>query len=164
MKNVFPFLFILLFSCNNIDLECSTYYLIRHAEKVRLDPDNKDPELNDAGQNRAIVWQEYFNDLDIDKVYSTNYNRTMQTVHPFASTNELEISQYSPSKINYEDFLDSTIGNNVLIVGHSNTIPTFVNEIIKEIVYPDIEDSNNSNLYIVSKCGDEVSHEVIKIE
>lgn len=164
MKNVFPFLFILLFSCNNIELECSTYYLIRHAEKVRLDPDNKDPELNDAGQNRAIVWQEYFNDLDIDKVYSTNYNRTMQTVHPFASKNELEISQYSPSKINYEDFLGSTIGDNVLIVGHSNTIPTFVNEIIKEIVYPDIEDSNNSNLYIVSKCGDEVSHEVIKIE
>ena len=164
MKNAFPFLFILLFSCNNIDLECSTYYLIRHAEKVRLDPDNKDPELNDAGQNRAIVWQEYFNDLDIDKVYSTNYNRTMQTVHPFASANELEIIQYSPSKINYEDFLGSTIGDNVLIVGHSNTIPTFVNEIIKEIVYPDIEDSNNSNLYIVSKCGDEVSHEVIKIE
>jgi|TARA_B100001250_G_scaffold347746_1_gene318142 broad specificity phosphatase PhoE len=164
MKKVVTFIFLLFFSCNNINQECNTYYLIRHAEKVRIDPDNKDPELNEAGKQRAIVWQEYFTDLEIDKVYSTNYKRTMQTALPVSNSKGLEISLYSPSNIDYEGFLYSTIGDNVLIVGHSNTIPTFVNEIINDNVYPDIEDSNNSSLYIVSKCGDEINHEVIKID
>ena len=164
MKKVVTFIFLLFFSCNNINQECNTYYLIRHAEKVRIDPDNKDPELNEAGKQRAIVWQEYFTDLEIDKVYSTNYKRTMQTALPVSNSKGLEISLYSPSNIDYQGFLDSTIGDNVLIVGHSNTIPTFVNEIINDNVYPDIEDSNNSSLYIVSKCGDEINHEVIKID
>ena len=164
MKKVVTFIFLLFFSCNNINQECNTYYLIRHAEKARIDPDNKDPELNEAGKQRAIVWQEYFTDLEIDKVYSTNYKRTMQTALPVSNSKGLEISLYSPSNIDYEGFLDSTIGDNVLIVGHSNTIPTFVNEIINDNVYPDIEDSNNSSLYIVSKCGDEINHEVIKID
>ena len=104
------------------------------------------------------------NDIGIDQVYSTNYKRTLQTPLPFASSNELEINMYSPSKINYDEFLVTTTGNKVLIVGHSNTIPTFVNELIKDSVYPQIEDSNNSNLYIISKCGDDINHEVIKID
>ena len=164
MKKVFPFIFILFFSCNANNNDCGTYYLIRHAEKVRLDPENKDPELNEAGQKRAIVWQDYFNDIGIDQVYSTNYKRTLQTALPFASSNELEINIYSPSKINYDEFLVTTTGNKVLIVGHSDTTPTFVNELIKDNVYPQMEDSNNSNLYIISKCGDDIHHEVIKID
>ena len=58
---------------------------------------------------------------------------------------------------------DRTKRDNVLIVGHSNTIPTFVNELIRENAYPDIEDTNNSNLYIVNICGEQVNHQVIKI-
>ncbi len=164
MKKVVAFSFFLLFSCNNINKDCNNYYLIRHAEKVRVDPENKDPELNEAGQKRAIVWQEYFADLEIDKIFSTNYKRTLQTVLPFSNSSELEINIYYPSSINYEEFLETTSGDNVLIVGHSNTIPSFVNGLIKEETYPDIEDSNNSNLYIVSKCGAEINHELIKIE
>ena len=164
MKKFVAFSFFLLFSCNNINQDCNNYYLIRHAEKVRVDPENKDPELNEAGQKRAVVWQEYFADLEINKVYSTNYNRTLQTVLPFSNSSELEINIYSPSSINYEGFLETTSGDNVLIVGHSNTIPSFVNGLIQEEIYPDIEDSNNSNLYVVSKCGAEINHELIKIE
>ena len=98
------------------------------------------------------------------QVYSTNYKRTLQTALPFASSNELEINIYSPSKINYDEFLVTTTGNKVLIAGHSDTTPTFVNELIKDNVYPQMEDSNNSNLYIISKCGDDIHHEVIKID
>jgi len=164
MKKVFPFIFIFFFSCNTNNNDCGTYYLIRHAEKFRLDPENKDPELNEAGKKRALVWQEYFNNLGIDHVYSTEYKRTMQTALPCANSNELKINIYSPSKINYDEFLVTTTGNKVLIVGHSDTTPTFANELIKENVYPQMDDSNNSNLYIVSICGDDIHHEVIKID
>ncbi len=163
MKKAITFIIFFLFSCNNANLDCNTYYLIRHAEKVRLNPDDKDPELNEAGKERALVWKEYFNDLEINKIFSTDYKRTMQTALPFSSSSGLTINTYSPSNIDYQDFLAKTKRDNVLIVGHSNTIPTFVNELIREKAYPDIEDSNNSNLYIVNKCGEQVNHQVIKI-
>ena len=163
MKKAITLIVFFLFSCNSSILDCNTYYLIRHAEKVRLNPDDKDPELNEAGKERALVWKEYFNDLEIDKIFSTDYKRTMQTALPFSSSSGLTINTYSPSNIDYQDFLAKTKRDNVLIVGHSNTIPTFVNEIIRENAYPDIKDSNNSNLYIVNICGDQVNHQLIKI-
>ena len=163
MKQAITFIVFFLFSCNSSNLDCSNYYLIRHAEKVRLNPDDKDPDLNEAGNERALVWKEYFNDLEIDKIFSTDYKRTMQTALPFSSSSGLTINTYSPSNIDYQDFLAKTKRDNVLIVGHSNTIPTFVNELIREKAYPDIEDTNNSNLYIVNICGDQVNHQLIKI-
>jgi 2,3-bisphosphoglycerate-dependent phosphoglycerate mutase len=38
------------------------------------------------------------------------------------------------------------------VVGHSNTIPTFTNNILNKNIYNNIEDNNNSNLYVVSIC------------
>ena len=163
MKKAITLIVFFLFSCNSSILDCNTYYLIRHAEKVRLNPDDKDPELNEAGKERALVWKEYFNELEIDKIFSTDYKRTVQTALPFSSSSGLTINTYSPSNIDYQDFLAKTKRDNVLIVGHSNTIPTFVNELIRENAYPDIEDTNNSNLYIVNICGEQVNHQVIKI-
>ena len=50
MKKAITLIVFFLFSCNSSNIDCNTYYLIRHAEKVRLNPDNKDPELNEAGK------------------------------------------------------------------------------------------------------------------
>ena len=63
MKKAITLIVFFLFSCNSSNLDCNTYYLIRHAEKVRLNPNDKDPELNEAGKERALVWKEYFNEL-----------------------------------------------------------------------------------------------------
>ena len=43
-------------------------------------------------------------------------------------------------------------GKTILVVGHSNTIPTFTNRISNKNIYNDIEDNNNSNLYVVNIC------------
>ena len=53
-------------------------------------------------------------------------------------------------------FLESIKGQTVLIVGHSNTTPMFVNAIIGEDKYKQIDDNINGNLYIVmiSKSGE----------
>ena len=63
--------------------DCSTFYLIRHAEKVRTNKSDRDPKLNEKGILRALNWKEYFLDKDITKIYSTNYKRTLETVKPF---------------------------------------------------------------------------------
>ena len=36
----------------------STYYLIRHTEKVTTDKSNRDPELNSMGKEHALHWAE----------------------------------------------------------------------------------------------------------
>tara|TARA_Y100000780_G_C13520211_1_gene353491 strand:+ start:44 stop:556 length:513 start_codon:yes stop_codon:yes gene_type:complete len=127
----------------------TTYYLIRHAEKDRTDKSNKNPDLTEAGHKRARNWATYFKDIEFDAVYSTDYNRTKQTVLPTAESNDLDIEIYNPFTIKIDSFLIKTKGKTVLIVGHSNTIPKFVNQLIGEEKYKDIADDNNANLYIV---------------
>ena len=144
--------------------QCSTFYLIRHAEKVRTDKSDKDPKLNEYGMLRAIKWQEYFSEKNISKIYSTNYKRTLETVKPIQESSDIIPIIYSPSDIDYKNFIMSNKIEVVLIVGHSNTIPDFVNELISENVYSQIDDLNNSNLYVVNICESGISHKLLKID
>ena len=143
--------------------DCSTFYLIRHAEKVRTNKSDSDPALNEKGIIRALNWKEYFINKDISKIYSTNYKRTLETVKPIQEAIGLTAILYSPSSIDYKDFISSNEGEVVLIVGHSNTIPNFVNELINDQVYDQIDDLNNSNLYVVNLCDSSLSHSLIKV-
>ena len=143
--------------------DCSTFYLIRHAEKVRTNKSDRDPALNKKGIIRAQNWKEYFINKDISKIYSTNYKRTLETIKPIQEAIGLTAILYSPSSIDYKDFISSNKGEVVLIVGHSNTIPNFANELINDQVYDQIDDLNNSNLYIVNLCDSSISHSLIKV-
>ena len=144
--------------------DCTTFYLIRHAEKVRNDKSENNPDLNEKGILRAQNWKNYFSDKQISKIYSTNYTRTLKTVYPLAIENGIETLVYSASNIKYDDFIKSNTGENTLVVGHSNTIPSFVNNLINDEYYNQIEDLNNSNLYIVSICGSIITHKLIKVD
>ncbi|WP_430413178.1 SixA phosphatase family protein [Kordia sp.] len=131
----------------------SVYYLIRHAEKDRSDKSNKDPKLTKKGNDRAAYWAEVFKNVKFDAVYSTNYNRTLETAMPIAKANELEIISYHPFKIKMNKFLKETKGKTVLIVGHSNTTPSFANKLLNKEMFESIEDDNNGNVYIVTVTG-----------
>ena len=155
---------ILFFSCNLRVDDCVEVYLIRHAEKDRSDPLNKNPHLNEKGIERSLLWNGYFENKEVNSIYSTNYNRTIETVLPVSIAKGIKPIIYSASNINYESFLKKEKGNTVLVVGHSNTIPGFVNKLIDEDYYSQINDTVNSNLYIVKKCSEEISHYVIQID
>ncbi len=143
---------------------CSTFYLIRHAEKVRVDKSENNPALNEKGILRAQNWKNYFLDKEISKIYSTDYKRTIRTAQPLATNNNIETIIYSTSDFKFDDFIKSNIGENTLVVGHSNTIPDFVNELINEEYYTQIDDLNNSNLYVVSICDSKITHKLIKVD
>jgi len=49
------------------------------------------------------------------------------------------------------------------VVGHSNTIPFFVNGLIRKEIYQQIDDLNNANLYKVTICNDNISHSLLYI-
>ena len=56
------------------------------------------------------------------------------------------------------------MGKTVLVVGHSNTTPQFVNAILGSGRYSDIQDDNNANLYIVTRINEETAVVLLKIE
>ena len=166
MKNYILLLFILLasISLKAQDEEITTYYFIRHAEKVRTDNSNKNPDLTEKGKKRAEKWSTVFKDVNFDLIYSTNYNRTIQTANPTAINKNLEIQFYDPRTMFDDEFKVTTKDKTVLVVGHSNTTPHFVNKILGKEKYKDIEDTNNSNLYIVTITNSKPTNILLKIE
>lgn len=156
------FAFTLFSSC--VENETKTvYYLIRHAEKDRTDKINRNPNLNKKGLDRAKKWATYFTDIELDAIYSTNYNRTLQTATPTANSKKLEIIKYNPRKMYDAVFQKETKGKTVLVVGHSNTTPAFANAILGEKKYTNIDDNDNSKLFIITLKGKEISNEVKSI-
>ena len=151
-----------LISCGKFDNhKCTSVYLIRHAEKVRTNINEEDPLLNKRGLLRAEKWSEIFRKIEIDKILSTDTKRTISTVIPTSDKKQLKVEIYRPEEISYESFLKENKGNKVLIVGHSNTIPETTNILIKNKIYNQIEDNNNSNLYYVNICNGIISHELL---
>ncbi len=143
--------------------EITTYYLIRHAEKDRTNPSNKNPELTRKGYFRAEGWAKVFGKVDLDAIYSTNYNRTLMTAFHTSNQKEIEITIYDPADMYSEEFQKNTRGKKVLIVGHSNTTPAFVNKIIGEEKYQDMPDNDNSSLYVVTLMGETANVQILTI-
>ena len=138
----------------------TTYYLIRHAEKV----DNSgNPDLSEIGLKRAQNWNKILEKVQFDAIYSTNYKRTTQTATPLAEKNGKEITIYDHKTIVIPQFKKETAGKTVLIVGHSNTIPNIVNQLIDKKIYSDIEDNTFGDLFIVTVNGNSVSHQLLKL-
>lgn len=147
------------------NVESSTFYFIRHAEKDRSDPNNRNPHLTDAGKARADRWSEVLQNISFDRVYSTEYNRTMETARPTANRHGIDvISIYDPRNLDGKAFIENNKGLTVLVVGHSNTTPLFVNAILGSNKYAQIDDNNNGNLYIVMvSAKGEVSSQLLYI-
>ena len=162
MKNLF--LIALFFSLNIFAQETkpTTYYFIRHAEKVQKSTNNN-PDLTKKGKKRAVYWSEVFQHVNFDMIFSTNYKRTIATASPTAISKKLKIKLYDAKKLYSKDFKEKTRGKTILIVGHSNTTNAFANKVLGEEKYPQIDDSNNSNLYIVTVIDGKVSSVLLKI-
>lgn len=164
MKKIIVILCLSLFMYGLEAQEITTYYFIRHAEKVRSDRSDKNPSLNEIGFERAKKWQSVFSNITFDAIYSTNYLRTRLTAKPTADDHSLPILLYDPKNLYDDVFQKKTKGKTVLVVGHSNTTNVFVNKILGQDTYPEINDTNNTNLYIVSIIDGVASAVLLKID
>ncbi len=108
-------------------------YLVRHAEKL---VDSKNPSLTICGQERAEQLASLLVKADISAIYSTSYQRTMQTAKPLAKRQNVAVKNYSPRYL--EQFALQLRRNkeNALIIGHSNTTPILVELLTKKKVAP----------------------------
>ena len=144
--------------------EVTTYYFIRHAEKLRIDKTDRNPRLNFDGVKRAEAWKEVFSNVKFDAIYSTDYNRTKLTAKPTADSQNLPILLYNPRNMYSESFQYNTKGKTVLVVGHSNTTPAFTNKILGKKKYGNINDRDNASLFIVTISGDKTTSKIEKVE
>ncbi len=158
----FAFLFISFLSCKedkDVVVEdttpvVSTFYFIRHAEKDRSDAENANPELNQDGLGRAMLWAEVLDYENLDAIYTTDYKRTEMTAAATAVKKDMTIQYYDPRNIDIEAFKAENAGKNVLVVGHSNTTPDFVNKMLGEEKYEAMDDYDNASLFIVRLFND----------
>ncbi len=133
----------------------TTVILVRHAEKGG-DPGDRDPELSDAGRERARTLAHVLGELDIDAIYSTPFLRTRNTAQPIADLLGVEITVTPPTRT--VDDIAATIrrdhaGDVVLVVGHSNTIPGVVNA-LGAGSFEDLTEEEYDDLFVVTLTAD----------
>ena len=161
---VFSLLLVISFSLSSQESEDVTnYYFIRHAEKDLSNKTDRDPALTAQGIERSKGWATYFADKEIDMIYSSPYKRTRQTAAPIATSLELPVEEYDPRKLYDEAFQKATTGKNVVVVGHSNTTPVFVNKILGKDTYPWLDESIYNKVYIVRMKNKEPKVEILEV-
>lgn len=131
-----------------------TVFLVRHAERADSSPGTSptmaaDPDLSEAGRTRAEHLAQALKDAKITAIFTTEFKRTQQTAAPLAKALGLTVKIVtSKSEAGLIADLKAAKGN-VLVVGHSNTVP----EIVKQlgVTTPvSIGDDDFDNLFIVS--------------
>ncbi len=115
----------------------TTLILVRHAEKWN---DTDTSTLTPAGMKRAAKLASFFQNTDINAIYTTPYPRVRMTAIPTAMSKNIELVDYVPGKMEEIDvMINENIGKTALIIGHKNTIPEILNNYLNTKIQ-DLED------------------------
>lgn len=142
------------------DFKPKTVFLIRHAEKE--DEPRQDPPLKKEGVARSQELARLLGNAGIKNVYTSQFARTKLTVEPLATKLGLTATQISlksnpanPRLIAEESTTEvvnkimERPGENVLVVGHSNSIPDVIKMLGGDVV-PTIDERTFDDLFIVT--------------
>jgi phosphohistidine phosphatase SixA len=139
--------------CQEIESKAApkqTIYIVRHGEKSS----GNDPVLSEAGLKRAGDLYRFLKDVNIDKIYSTPYKRTMMTGDSLRIYNKIDTLLYK-ADVSGDGFIETVKRNfkkadNILVIGHSNTIAALLRKIgAADNSFKDLEDNEYNNIYIV---------------
>ena len=107
-----------------------------------------DPDLSDAGRARAASLSAMLKDAKIAAVFTSEYKRTRQTAEPVAKAAGLDIVQTPSKDTNALAAKVNAARGNVLVVGHSNSVPELLKALgVTETV--EIAETDFDNLFIV---------------
>ena len=127
----------------------TTVIIVRHAESVQI---GDDPALTDAGTARANALVTVAEHAGVQRVYVTQFRRTRDTALPLATKLNLEPVEYD-AKGDVAAFakrlLAENAGGTVLVVGHSNTVPSIV-EALSGVKVAPIKHEDNTRVFVVT--------------
>ncbi len=139
---------ILLMICSSAAAQKKTIILVRHAEKA--DQTSQDPELTDAGKQRAERLAKIVKKYRPGAIYSTDFKRTRDTAAPMAARRKLKVEIYDAKKpVELIDAIMKRKTKRFLIVGHSNTIPGLANLLGKKELFQNLDDAEHGAIWIV---------------
>jgi phosphohistidine phosphatase SixA len=128
-------------------------FLVRHAERADAGMAaakiaGADPELSEAGKARATALAALLKDAKITAIFTTEYKRTRDTAQPLAAAAGIAATAVdSKDAAGLIARVQASAGN-VLVVGHSNTVPDVIKALgVSEPVA--IADDQFDNLFVV---------------
>jgi phosphohistidine phosphatase SixA len=143
------------------DVPPTTVILVRHAEKMAESVDSiagmlssEDPALSEIGRERARALARVLGEAGVDAIYATQYVRTKSTAQPLADLLGLDVIEATAGRGEYaaemaEAIRAEHIGEVVLDVGHSNTVPDLIQALGAGPV-PEINENEYDGLYVVT--------------
>lgn len=136
----------------NNEKETTTFVFVRHAEKDTI---KGDPSLTSLGMVRAQDLASMLADVPLTAVFSTNFKRTKSTAQPTAISKDLELNIYDHKDLQAcaNEIYSKHAGGTVLVVGHSNSTPNFINLLLGEKQINQIDEKDYDNLFIVHSTG-----------
>ena len=122
-------------------------YIVRHAEKSS-EPAG-DVYLSQAGRNRAHDLKRRLLRKKISYIYSTKTNRTRETAQPLGEEIGIQINSYSNDTLG--KFVKHCIDlrQNILIVGHSNTIMPMLDSFHVIHMIKQFQETDYNKLFII---------------
>ena len=108
----------------SLQLRNTTLFLVRHADVLV----GTNPHLNAAGQTRANELIRVLGGTGIVGIYASEFVRTQETARPLATHLGLAVKviNAAASTAVVQDIRAHHLGQSVLIVGHSDTIPEII--------------------------------------
>ncbi len=123
-------------------------FLSRHMEKATS---GQDPALSPCGVAQAQAFAAQLKNTPLPWLMHTPYQRTKQTAEAFSQQGR-QLLSYDPRQL---DQLSTELNNkagNVLVIGHSNTIPALVAKLTGETVAP-LTEQDYGRIYILTQQG-----------
>lgn len=97
-------------------------FLLRHSEKAS----GNNPSLTDIGKLRANNIAKQLKSAKPTQLFSTDYNRTQQTIAPLSNALSLKVQSYNPRELVQFAGELKLLNGVAVVVGHSNTTPQLV--------------------------------------
>jgi broad specificity phosphatase PhoE len=106
----------------------TTVLALRHAD-IDIPPAGDDPSLNAAGRRRADALARLVGGAGVSAVLISEFARTQQTAAPTAALIGLAPQLTPDPPVLAKRVRAGELGDVVLLVGHSNTVPAVIEEL-----------------------------------
>jgi broad specificity phosphatase PhoE len=129
----------------------TTILIVRHADRA-----GQADSLTEAGVARARELARVAKNAGVRAIYHSDTRRTRNTAAPLADELKLELEEYPAKQVAdlIERILHDHVGETVLVVGHSNTVPMIVFAAGGPMI-PDINDNEFDGLFVLTmRCVD----------
>ena len=105
-----------------------TVVLVRHAETSASTRSGGDPELSDAGRERAEALAKLLSKAGVTHLFSSEYRRTRETLAPLAKKIGQAVAEIPARESDRQvaALAELPAGSVAVVAGHSNTVPTLL--------------------------------------